>query len=120
MGHVVSAMSDYKHAIQLDPTHVLAHFNIANVLFHQRLFDQAITSYTNAISHCVDDDDSILLNRAIAYSITKQRDKAMVDFERAIEANPFSAHAYFNRGNLHKSMGDLVKAEEDYKKGSWK
>lgn len=110
-------MNDYEAALKLDHTHILAHFNIGNVLFHQRLFDQALNSYTEAISHCVQDDDSILINRAITYSIMQQTDSAMEDFERALKANPYSAHAYFNRGNLYKSLGEYEKAEEDYKKG---
>lgn len=119
MGNIVSAMNDYQAAVKLDPTHILAHFNIGNILFHQRLFDQAITSYSKAIAHCINDDDSILVNRAIAYSILKQTGKAEEDFERAIEANPYSAHAYFNRGNLYRSLSQYDKAEQDYKKGMY-
>lgn len=117
MGDVVSAMNDYEYALKLDPSHVLAHFNTGNVLFHQRLFDQALTSYTEAVTHSVQEDDSFLVNRAITHSILKQPEKAMADFKRAIEINPYSAHAYFNRGNLYKSTGEYTKAEEDYKKG---
>lgn len=118
MGDIVSAMNDYQAAIRLDRTHVLAHFNVGNVLFHQRLFDQAVANYSTAISHCVGEDDSILVNRGIAYSMLRQSDQALKDFGRAIEANPYSAHAYFNRGNLYKSMEMYEKAEEDYKKGT--
>ena len=117
MGDIVSAMNDYKFALRMDDTHVLAHFNIGNVLFHQRLFDQAITSYSKAIAHCTRPDDSILVNRAIAYSILRDTEKALEDFEKAIEANPYSAHAHFNRGNLYKSLEKYEKAEEDYKRG---
>ncbi len=119
MGDVLTAMNDYKSALQLDNTHVLAHFNIGNILFHQRLFDQAVTRYSKAISHCSTDDDSILVNRAIAYFMLRNMDAALEDFARAIEANPYSAHGYFNRGNLYKSLGEYEKAEEDYKKGSF-
>ena len=65
----------------------------------------------------MNDDDSILVNRAIAYSILKQTEKAEDDFKHAIEANPYSAHAYFNRGNLYRSLCQYDKAELDYKKG---
>ena len=41
----------------------------------------------------------------------------MADFDLAIELNPHSAPSYFNRGNLHSSLGNYSKAGEDYKKG---
>lgn len=117
MGDIVSAMKDYKHAIKLDPTHVLAHFNTGNVLFHQRLFKHALSSYDKAVFHCSEADDSILVNRAIVCSILRETDRAEEDFKRAIEVNQHSAHAYFNRGNLYKSIGEYEKALEDYEKG---
>ena len=117
MGDTVSAMNDYQAAIKLDHTYVLAHFNIGTIEFHQRLFTHALASYSKALSHCVRDDDSILVNRAITYSILRDMENALADFRRAISANPYSAHAYFNRGNLNKSLGEYEKAEDDYKKG---
>ena len=117
MGNIISAMNDYQHALKIDHTYALAHFNIGNVLFHQRLFDQAATSYTKALSHSTKEDDSVLVNRAITYSIMRKTDLAMKDFEQAIEVNPFSAMTYFNRGNLRKSLGNYEEAEQDYKKG---
>lgn len=36
----------------------------------------------------------------------------------SVEVNPFAAHAYFNRGNLLKRNGNIMAAEEDYRKGS--
>lgn len=117
MDDIISAMNDYKSAIRLDPKCVLAHFNIGNALFRQRLFEQAVTSYSKALSHCLSEDDSILMNRGIAYSMLKDTDKAKEDFRRAIEVNPYSAHAHFNRGNLFKSLGEYEEAEMDYKRG---
>ena len=40
-----------------------------------------------------------------------------MDFDLAIELNPYSAPSYFNRGNLHCSLGNHSTAEQDYKKG---
>ena len=34
-----------------------------------------------------------------------------------VEVNPYSAHAFFNKANLHRSMGDIEKAAKDYKQG---
>ena len=76
---------------------------------------QAITSYTQTLfSH---QDDSVLVNRGIVHSILRDTKLALADFDLAIELNPHSAPSYFNRGNLHYSLGDYSSAEQDYKKG---
>ena len=41
-----------------------------------------------------------------------------MDFDLTIELNPHSAPSYFNRGNLHYSLGNYSSAELDYKKGN--
>ena len=43
--------------------------------------------------------------RAIAKVLLKDNAGALVDFDAAISLNPFAAHSYFNRGNLHLAMG---------------
>ena len=42
---------------------------------------------------------------------------AMRDFEHAIKLSPYSAHIYFNRGNLFTSMQQYEKAQKDYNTG---
>ena len=44
---------------------------------------------------------------------------AFEDFDQAVALSPHSAHVYFNRGNLHTSLEQYPKAEEDYTKGKW-
>ena len=117
MGDTYAASADYQAALKLDPRYPLAHFNIGNLEFQQRLFGHAIRSYSKALSYSFNKDDSFLVNRAIAFAMTKQVTKALEDFEVAIAINPYSAYAYFNRGNLYKSTGKHQKAMDDYKKG---
>lgn len=45
---------------------------------------------------------------------------ALEDFKAAIKLSPYTAHVYFNRGNLYASMGHFDKAEADYSKGNIK
>ena len=117
MGDTYAASADYQAAIRLDPKYPLAHFNIGNLEFHQRLFGHAIRSYSKALSYSFHEDDSFLVNRAIAFAMTKQIVEALDDFEHAVKINPYSAYAYFNRGNLYKSIGKYGEAMEDYRKG---
>ena len=38
------AMTDYKHAIELDPEYALAYYNAANIYLHGRFFQQVCVS----------------------------------------------------------------------------
>ncbi len=38
MGDIVSAMNDYQEAAKIESSYFLAHFNMGNILFHQRHF----------------------------------------------------------------------------------
>lgn len=73
-------------------------------------------SYTKALSG-TDSDDSIFVNRAIAHVMLRDTGQALEDFNEAIQVNPYSAHAYFNRANLYRSLGEYSQAEQDYKQG---
>lgn len=39
-------------------------------------------------------------------------------FPLPVEANPYAAHIYFNRGNLQRSLENYESAEQDYRKGT--
>jgi tetratricopeptide (TPR) repeat protein len=43
-------------------------------------------------------------------------DKAMSDYNKALEINPRYAKAYYNRGFLYRKMGEYDKAISDYTK----
>jgi len=45
-----------------------------------------------------------------------ENDKAISDFNKAIEINPSFAHAYTARGTVHQRMGQLTKACADWEK----
>ncbi|XP_065910074.1 uncharacterized protein [Dysidea avara] len=114
MGKGVDAMRDYEMALKYNRKYGLAFFNIGNVLFHHRQFQQSVDAYNKAVE-ASPSDDSYLLNRAIAKSLLKDYDGALEDFSASIEINPNTAHAYFNRANLYKSYQQYSLAEEDYK-----
>ena len=44
---------------------------------------------------------------------------ALEDFKAALKLSPYSAHMYFNRGNLYASTEQYDKAEKDYNKGNF-
>jgi tetratricopeptide (TPR) repeat protein len=57
-------------------------------------------------------------NRAIAYGLTGDIDRAIADYTKAIEIGPNNAAAYEHRGRAYASKGDYTKALADVMKAS--
>jgi tetratricopeptide (TPR) repeat protein len=55
-------------------------------------------------------------NRAVAYSLSGDLDRAIADYSKVIEIVPDNASAYDNRGRAYASKGDLALAAEDQAK----
>ncbi|MBI4709688.1 MAG: tetratricopeptide repeat protein [Nitrospirae bacterium] len=55
-------------------------------------------------------------NRGTAYEDKCQYDRAIEDYNRAIEINPKLANAYFNRGIPYAIKGNMGKAISDFQK----
>ena len=62
-------------------------------------------------------DDAVLVNRGLAYMLLWERERALDDITAATHINPYTAHAFFNRGHLNRSCGRLEEAQEDYSRG---
>ncbi len=56
----------------------------------------------------------MLTNRARAYSLVGDQDKAMQDYGWAIEADPGWTVAYLNRAGVYVGRGDCAAAAKDY------
>lgn len=52
-------------------------------------------------------------NRAVAYGLAGDLDKAIADYTKVIEIAPSNAGAYENRGRAYASKGDYTRAVED-------
>ena len=48
----------------------------------------------------------------------KDYQKAIVDYNKAIELNPDDAPGYYNRGLINKKQGDKTKAIQDFTKAA--
>src|SRR5690348_6049483 len=55
-------------------------------------------------------DAAAYYNRAVAYGLTGDLDRAIADYTKAIEIKPNNATAYENRGRAYASKGDYVSA----------
>lgn len=89
--------------------------------FKQGKFTDAILFYTKAINiKCQDHNPKLYAklynNRGLAYLILNKCDKAIDDFDQALELNPSKANYYYNRGNSHRKLGNLEDAKKDFTK----
>jgi len=57
-------------------------------------------------------------NRAVAYGLAGDIDKAIADYTKTIEIKPDNATAYDNRGRAYASKGDYTRALDDELKAS--
>jgi tetratricopeptide (TPR) repeat protein len=58
-------------------------------------------------------------NRGVAYRRKGQYDRALQDYEQAIQLNPSNATAYNNRGIIYRINGDYARAIADYDEAIW-
>ena len=57
------------------------------------------------------------VNRGNAYYNLNQYNKALADFNKALQLNPnLSAEIYYKRGKVYEAMGDNVRAQADFNK----
>jgi tetratricopeptide (TPR) repeat protein len=56
--------------------------------------------------------------RALVYSELGECEKAIKDYDMAIELNPNFANAYYNRANAYAKLGDMKQCMEDYAKAA--
>ena len=115
MGYLPAAMLDYQQALKFNPSYCHAHYNIGNLLFSQRQFRAALKSFSQALGGNL--DDAVMVNRGLTRMMLDKEDGAMADLTAAVEKNPEAAHAFFNRGNLWRSKGQLKYARDDYTRG---
>lgn len=113
MNCVRDAMTDYKHAIELDPGYALAYYNAANIYLHGRFFKQALKYFNEAIN-LDPTDECAFINRAVTKVMLKDIGGASSDFDQAHKMCPYYAHIYFNRGNLYASLQKYKLAEKDF------
>jgi tetratricopeptide (TPR) repeat protein len=58
-------------------------------------------------------------NRGVAYRRKGEYDRALQDYEQAIQLNPSNATAYNNRGIIHRIKGEYARAIADYDEAIW-
>lgn len=86
-------------------------------LFAEKSYEQAIDLLTQALeSGALDENRTRMIynTRGCAWNKLGDLDKAMADYDQAIELDPYYALAHFNRGDLWNRKHEFDRAIEDF------
>jgi tetratricopeptide (TPR) repeat protein len=110
------AVSHFRRAIQERDDYLPARYQLADLALHHRNWAQAAEQYARILQY---DPKSTAarVNLGLSYRGMGQPDKALEEYERAIESDSSAAATYFNVGVvLHKDKDAPEKALEYYRK----
>ena len=82
------AIKDYDRAYKISPDIAEIHVNRGNMLFMNRIFEQAIAEYTRAIELEFSKQHIAYFNRGLTYEKLGEFDNAEADYRRALELYP--------------------------------
>ncbi|MDR2145178.1 MAG: tetratricopeptide repeat protein [Tannerella sp.] len=115
-GNWAAAEDALKAAMRLEPANPLNFAllsNLGTIQRRQGKLDDAMISYTAALSQRPD-DELILMNRAELYSEMNETEKAINDYNTLLVKIPEHEKALYNRGLLHIRNGEFLLAEADF------
>ena len=75
----------------------------------------SVSLYTKALAE-TPDDCNIISDRAVAYLHLENKEKCMIDFNKAVELQPDYGYRYASRAFARSHFGDMDGAVEDYEK----
>jgi tetratricopeptide (TPR) repeat protein len=103
-GSPIEARAAYHHALDLDPTHVVARLNLGRLLHADGNLTGAEAHYREALRH---DSRSGLAwyNLGVLLEDLARADEAVSCYERAIAVEPELADAHYNLALLYDRVG---------------
>lgn len=114
-GKLQQAIGMYTKATTLNPQFPMAWFDRAGDFFALGQDERAMTDIIGFLKMAPDHDGGLNL-RGNLYARMNRPDDAVASFTAAIAANPQQYLAYANRGQSYEVMGEMEKAEADYRK----
>lgn len=116
-GDDVNTVALTTKAISLNDKYGDAYLLRGETLLRMEKLDEADEDALWLIEH-TDNNEDVLLLKARIERAHKTNEKALEYFTKVIEADPFSAVAYKERGEVYAEMGEAGKAEEDAAKAA--
>jgi hypothetical protein len=116
-GRVGEAIAAYQRLLQANPDLSDSWYNLGWLQKQARLFEEALSSYRQALDREVAEPEEVHLNRAVILSDHLGRpEEALGELEAALALNPDYVPALLNLGNLHEDRGDRVAAHTAYQR----
>lgn len=108
-----TAAADFRHALQLNPAHVAARANIANLKRDKGAAQDSMDEIEKAI-----DSDSSMLHPYLARAFQRMEGGyykgALEDYDRALELETRDPEIWLNRGIVKEKLNDYKGAFADY------
>lgn len=114
-GDLTSALGDFDHAIQMEPTNAMAYSNRGSAYSKLEDMDKALANYDLAIQNNPN-YATAYANRAFAYYKVGRYKDGVTDCDRALALKPDHANAHSNRGLCRAALGDTEGARADFKR----
>lgn len=120
-GQIAEALIEFGQALDCD-TRALPHIiNLATTLMNEGSYDDAISilefSAEAASLFCTKDQIGLIYyNLGNTYKAKKKQEKAIENYEKALENRPEHASTWYNLGQCYFALTNIEKAIEAYKK----
>lgn len=111
------AMADYDYALSLEPLNRTALFNRGLLLMEVNANDLALEDF-NSVLRLDPDDYRALYNRAVVLGNKGRYEEAVSDITRLADEFPELPEPFYMRAGWERKIGQLAKAEADYKHGA--
>lgn len=108
-----AAIDAYQQAIELDPTFIRAHFNLANLLGQQNKTDEAVRHYQQALKH-KPDYHAAFVNLCALLDQQQDTETLAQLCDQYANSNPGFAYIDYFRGRLWHQSGEFEKAVGAY------
>jgi len=89
-------------------------FCLGNAFCSRELFESGIKCYDESLK--LKEYAKAYNNRGVAYAKLNEYERAIKDYDKAIELNPNYAETYYNRGNAYAKLNKYERAIKDFSK----
>lgn len=113
-GLVEDATQHYKKALEIDPSHRDARYNLALLYHEQGRTEEAIKEYIISLQYRPDDFDT-LNSLGLAFFQKGFFEKALALYRKALDIDPESVTPYNNIAMVYAVMGKKMEAEKWFK-----